>query len=257
MAHKAIVKTDEAIAKMRHAGKLLSNIFTYLPDIIKVGVSALQVDSFIEEKLQAAGLQAGCKGYYGYPAVSCISVNDTVVHGVPTSEIIFKDGDYVKVDVVAFYKGYGADMARGYHVGTPSVIAVKLHEVALAALREGCKKAVAGNHVSDISHAVQTYVERHGFSIVKEFAGHGIGSSMHEPPQIPNYGLPGRGTILKKGMVLCIEPMIMERPSRVVIDDKDGWTAKTAKGCWAAHVEDTVLITDAECEILTHCEDRN
>lgn len=244
------IKNKAAIAKMEKAGFLLHEIFEMLTDFIQAGMSTLEVDSFIAHELKARGLVSAMHGYHGYKHVSCISINDVVVHGVPSSDCIIKDGDLVKVDVCASWQGYCADMARGFFVGKPSAIVKKLIAVAQSALEKGIEQAVAGNRLGDISAAIQTEVEKHGFGVVRDFAGHGIGKSMHEDPEVLNYGTPGKGVLLQVGMAFALEPMITHGNYKVYVTD-DGWTVKTVDKSLAMHREDTVVITHSGPKILT------
>lgn len=246
-----IIKNKAAIEKMHTAGKLLSEIFEHLPAIITTGTNTLEIDLWFEKELSKRGLVPKCKGYMGYKYSTCIAVNDEVVHGVPSLSKILKKGDLVKVDVCAAYKGYCADMARCFFVEQPlSDQVVKLVEIAQKALDAGIKKAYAGNRLSDISAAIQNEIDIYGFGIVRDFAGHGIGKSMHEDPEILNYGEAGEGPLLRVGMVFALEPMIALGDYKVYIT-QDGWTVKTKDKSWAAHVEDTVAITDEGPKVLT------
>lgn len=244
------IKNKLALAKMERAGALLSDLFSYLPQVIKPGVTTHELDQWISKELKNRELVSQSKGYMGYRHVSCISVNDEVVHGVPRADKILKDGDLVKVDVCAAYKGYCADMARCYSVGSVNPHVNALVNAAKSALDKGIEKARAGNRLTDISAAIQEEVERHGFGVVRDFAGHGIGKHMHEDPEILNYGVSGKGPILRPGMTFALEPMITKGNYQVYVD-KDGWTAKTVDKSLAAHVEDTIVITQGEPRILT------
>lgn len=244
------IKNKSSIAKMERAGLALQEVFIALTPFIKQGVSTLDIDSKIAQLLKERNLVSKTLGYRGYRHVSCISVNDEVVHGVPRKESVLKDGDLVKVDICASLDGYCADMARAYFIGTVSPVAQKLAAVADAALQKGIQKARAGNRLGDISAAIQNEVESHGFGIVRDFAGHGIGKSMHEDPEILNYGKPGQGPLLQPGMTFAIEPMITEGKYHVYVTN-DGWTVKTVDKSLAAHVEDTIVITQGDPMILT------
>jgi len=248
-----IIKNKFSIAKMEKAGQLLSEVLKDVSSLIKPGVSTFEVNAWIEQELRSKGLVPRAKGYRGYRYASCISVNDAVIHGVPSSDIILKNGDLVKIDVIASWKGYCADMARMFFVGSAASQEIEnFVQVAQQALDKGIEKARAGNRLSDISAAIQREVEQNGFQVVRDFAGHGIGKSVHEEPEIPNYGKPGEGPILQPGMVLAIEPMITMGSFEVEVID-DGWTVKTKDKSLAAHVEDTVVITEGEPRILTRC----
>ena len=235
---------------METAARKLAEIFKELEPIVKAGVSTLEIDAAVVKKLSEKGLVSRCKGYLGYQHVTCISVNEEVVHGVPRAEKIIKDGDLVKIDICASWKSYCADMARCFFIGTASEEMKKLVAVAQESLDKGIEQAIVGNRVSDISAAVQKEVEKHGFGVVRDFAGHGIGKSLHEDPEVLNYGKPGQGPLLRAGMTLAIEPMITQGKFDVYIT-QDGWTVKTEDKSWAAHVEDTVLITESGPKILT------
>lgn len=244
------IKNKQAIEKMETAGQILSTILDDIKAIIRPGVSTLELDAWIEMRIGTAGLSSMSKGYRGYRHASCISVNDEVVHGIPESKKIIKEGDLVKIDVCASFKGYCADMARCYFVAAVPKQVEKLVSVAQSALDKGIAQARAGNRLSDISAAIQHEIELHGFGIVRCFAGHGIGKQMHEEPEILNYGEPGKGPVLRAGMTLALEPMITMGTDDVYVA-KDGWTVKTKDKSMAAHVEDTILITNQEPKILT------
>ena len=236
---------------MAQAGSLLSDIFASVEQLLKPGTSTAEIDTWIESQLQAKGLVSSVKGYMGYRHVSCISLNDVVVHGVPHAECLLQLGDLVKIDVCASWNGYCADMARSFFVGQPSSEqAQKLVDVAHQALQKGIAQACIGNRLSDISSAIQEEVEKHGFGVVRDFAGHGIGKNMHEEPEIVNYGKPGRGPVLREGMTFAIEPMIPAGKYQVYVTN-DGWTVKTVDHSLAAHVEDTIVITSAGPVVLT------
>lgn len=244
------IKNKSSIQKMAQAGALLSAILDEVAQMIKPGVSTAEIDAWIESQLTKKGLVSSVKGYMGYRHVSCISLNDTVVHGVPRADCFLKLGDLVKIDVCASWNGYCADMARSFFVGQPSEIAKKLVDVARQALKKGIDQARVGNKLSDISAAIQAEVEKYGFGVVRDFAGHGIGKNMHEAPEIVNYGKPGKGPVLCEGMTFAIEPMITAGKYDVYITE-DGWTVKTVDHSLAAHVEDTIVITQAGPIILT------
>ncbi len=245
-----IIKNKASIDKMRTAGKLLAEVMATVKPLIRQGVTTLEINDAIESSMCDAGLKPECKGYAGYRHATCISVNDVVVHGVPSDEVVLQDGDLVKVDVVGSYSGYCADMARSFFVGTVDPEVRRLQQAAQQALDAAINEARCGRHLSDISARIQNTVEREGFSVVRHFVGHGIGKSMHEAPEIPNFGSPGRGPLLREGMTLAIEPMITQHRPEVRIMP-DGWTARTADGGLAAHVEDTILISKDGPEVLT------
>ncbi len=247
-----IIKNKVSIMKMETAGKLLAGIFEEISSIIKPGVSTFEIDCWIDLELKKRGLVSKTKGYMGYRHSSCVSVNDEVVHGVPNKHKKLAHKDLVKIDVCASWNGYCADMARCFFVGVndSQSRAHKMVEVATLALYAGVNVALVGNRLSDISFAIQQVVEKEGFGVVRDFAGHGIGKSMHEDPEILNYGKPGQGPILRAGMTFAIEPMITEKGYDVYVED-DGWTVRTVDKGWAAHVEDTILITDNGPVFLT------
>ncbi len=235
---------------MREAGKVTGLILNELKELIRPGMSTMEIDRFVEKTVKAHGMTAAEKGYCGYPASVCTSVNEEVVHGIPSKKRILREGDIVSVDLVVEYKGYMADAARTYAVGKISPEAEMLIKTAEEAFWKGIEFAKPGYRLSDISHNIQTVVEGRGFGVIRDFVGHGIGSDMHEDPQIPNYGKPGKGPRLQAGMTLAIEPMICQGSYEVdvLLDD---WTAVTVDGGLAAHYENTVVITDGEPELLT------
>jgi len=244
------LKNKASIAKMQEAGQRLVEIFEQLPSMLIPGKSTLDIDSWIAAELAKRELTSKTKGYVGYKHVSCISVNDEVVHGVPTAQKKIKAGDLIKVDICASFRGYCADMARSFIVGEVDAALQELIDVAEQALNNGIAKARAGNHLSDISAAIQQTIEKNGLGVVRDFAGHGIGKSMHEDPEVLNYGKPGMGPILRPGMAFALEPMITMGNYEVYIA-KDGWTVRTIDKSWAAHVEDTIVVTEGEPKILT------
>lgn len=235
---------------MREAGKVTALILAELGNVIKPGISTLDIDRFVEKVVKEHHMTAAEKGYCGYPANVCVSVNEEVVHGIPSRKRILREGDIVSVDLVVEHKGYMADAARTYAVGRVSEEASRLIETAEKAFFNGIGFAREGCRLSDISHAIQTTVESAGFGVIRDFVGHGIGSEMHEDPQIPNYGRPGRGPRLQRGMTLAIEPMITQGSYEIDVL-ADDWTAVTIDGGLAAHYENTVVITDGEPELLT------
>lgn len=235
---------------MREAGKVTALILAELGNVIKPGISTLDIDRFVEKVVKEHHMTAAEKGYCGYPANVCVSVNEEVVHGIPSRKRLLREGDIVSVDLVVEHKGYMADAARTYAVGRVSEVASRLIETAEKAFFNGIGFAREGCRLSDISHAIQTTVESAGFGVIRDFVGHGIGSEMHEDPQIPNYGRPGRGPRLQRGMTLAIEPMITQGSYEIDVL-ADDWTAVTIDSGLAAHYENTVVITDGEPELLT------
>jgi methionyl aminopeptidase len=243
------IKNKIAIQKMQTAGAFLAEIFEGLRDIVKAEITTLEIDAWIAQQLSKKSLVSATKGYKGYKHSSCISINDEVVHGVPGKRVVALN-DLVKIDICASYKGYCADAARPYYVGVMPNDVKEFVKTAADALDKGISKARAGNRLTDISHSIQIEVEKHGFGVVRDFAGHGIGKQMHEDPEILNYGAPGEGPVLRSGMTFAIEPMITHGSYQVCVM-QDSWTVKTKDKSLAAHVEDTVLITDDEPRILT------
>lgn len=245
-----IIKSEHEIEMMREAGKVTGQILRELKDVIKPGISTMDIDQYVERRVKEFGMIASEKGYCGFPGSVCTSVNEVVVHGIPSESCILNEGDIVSVDLVVEYKGYMADACRTYAVGEISPEAQHLIDTAEAAFFEGMKYAKVGNRLGDISNAIQQKVESEGFGVIREFVGHGIGKDMHEEPQIPNYGKAGKGPRLVKGMTLAIEPMIVEGSYEVdvLLDD---WTVVTIDGGLAAHYENTVVISDGEPELLT------
>lgn len=235
---------------MREAGKVCGQILRDLADMIKPGMSTLEIDRFVEKTVREHGMTAAEKGYCGYPASVCVSINDEVVHGIPSKKRHLREGDIVSCDLVVEYKGYMADAARTYPVGEVSPEAKHLIETAERAFFNGIAFARPGYRLQDISHAIQETVEGEGFGVIRDFVGHGIGSEMHEDPQIPNVGKAGKGPRLQPGMTLAIEPMITQGTWEIDVLEDD-WTAVTLDGGLAAHYENTVVITDGEPELLT------
>ncbi len=244
-----VIKNKSSIRKMEEAGSLLSSMFDELESMIFAGITTGEIDAWIETYLHKRNLVSRMKGYMGYKHVSCISVNDEVIHGVPSSRVL-QDGDFVKVDVCASYKGYCADMARPFFIGKVTDEVRQLAEVAERSLKAGIAKAIPGNRLGDISAAIQQVVEQAGCGVVRDFAGHGIGKQMHEDPEVLNYGRKGEGPLLRAGMAFAIEPMITKGDYAVCIA-QDGWTVCTKDNSLAAHVEDTVVITDSGPKIIT------
>lgn len=240
----------DSVQKMKDSGQMLAEIFEIIVPHVVVGVTTAELDSLIEREILARRMVSGSKGYMGYKYASCISLNDEVVHGIPSVKRVVKAGDVVKIDVCAAHQGYFADMARTVLLEPINKQVQEFVTVAYAALNRGIEKAVAGNRLSDISAAIQQEVERHGYGVVRDFAGHGIGKAMHENPEILNYGTPGKGPRLVQGMGLALEPMITMKGYGVFVAH-DGWTAKTVDGSLAAHVEDTVIITDNGPMVIT------
>ena len=237
---------------MRQACKITAAARALAGEMVRPGVTTKEIDKAVHDFIVAQGAKPSFLNYNGYPASVCISVNDTVIHGIPNAYVL-KEGDIVSIDVGAYYQGFHGDCAATFPCGAISTEAQKLIDVTKQSFYEGLRFATQGHRVSDISHAIQTYVESNGFSVVRSFVGHGVGAQLHEEPEVPNFGKPGRGPRLLRGMTLAIEPMVNAGTYDVRIL-KDGWTTVTADGKLSAHYENTVLITDGEPEILTVAE---
>lgn len=245
-----IIKSDQEVDLMRESGKVTGFILKELENFIKPGISTADINRFVEDTIRKNGMIPTFKGYCGFPASACVSINEEVVHGIPDKKRILKEGDIVSVDVGSTYKGYVSDAARTYPVGNVSDIAQKLMDATRDSFFAGLEFCKVGYRLSDISHAIQVKAESEGFSVIRDFVGHGVGQEMHEEPQIPNYGKAGRGPRLAKGMVFAIEPMICEGGYDVRTLSND-WTVVTLDGKLSAHYENTVVITDGEPELLT------
>lgn len=245
-----IIKTQREIEIMRKAGRIVAGAHELVKKYIKPGISTMELDKIVEEYIRSCNAIPAFKGYNGFPASICASVNEEVVHGIPSSTVILKDGDIISVDIGAVFEGYVGDGAKTHPVGQIDSEKEKLIKVTRQSFYEGIKYAKPGFRLSDISHAIQSYAESFGFSVVRDFVGHGIGKKMHEEPQIPNFGSPGKGPRLQKGMVLAIEPMINAGKYHVNILSND-WTVVTLDGKPSAHYEHTIAITDGEPELLT------
>lgn len=244
-----ICKSARELARMEKAGNLAALAREKTAELMVPGVKTKEIDRLVEEFIRQRGGIPAFKGYRGFPASVCVSINEEVVHGIP-GERILKDGDIVSIDVGAIVDGYYGDCARTFAVGNITKEAQQLMNFTQAGLKAGIDAALCGARLSDISHAIQNLVEGKGFSVVREYVGHGIGRSMHEPPQIPNYGPPGRGPVLRHGMTLAIEPMVNIGSYKVKITD-DGWTVVTADGSLSAHFEDTIVVLPDGPKILT------
>jgi len=245
-----VCRSAAELDRMREAGRLVGEILTQLSAMVAPGVTTADLDEVAERRIRAAGAIPAFKGYHGYPATICASVNEEVIHGIPSGRRVLNEGDVVSVDVGAMLDGYYGDSAVTLPVGHVSEQAAMLLRVTEEALYKAIDKVKVGGRVSDIGHAVQQHVEAYGFSVVREFVGHGIGQRMHEEPQIPNYGEPGRGPRLAEGMVLAIEPMVNAGKPAVKLL-ADGWTAVTPDNSLSAHFEHTVAVTAAGPRILT------
>lgn len=244
------LKSAREIALMRRGGHILSDLMDRLREVVKPGMSTLEVDEDVEAFITARGAKPAFKGYRGFPATVCISINEEVVHGIPSAHRRIKEGDIVGLDLGCIVDGYYADCAFTLAIGDVPPKVQRLLDVTRESLDRAIHECRPGRRLSDVSHAVQAHVERHGFAVVRAFVGHGIGRALHEDPQIPNFGDPGRGPQLRPGMVLAIEPMVTMGSWEVKVLD-DGWTAVTRDGSLAAHFEHTVAVTETEPEVLT------
>ena len=251
------IKSKREIELMKEACRITALVHQEIEKAIKPGITTLELDKIAERVIREnggipaqKGYPSGVKGVMDFPASICASVNDELIHGIPSSKVVLKEGDIVSIDLVTYKNGYNGDAARTYAVGKISKNAQKLIDITKQAFFEGIKYAKSGNRIGDVSHAIGEFVQKNGYSVVKEFQGHGIGRSMHEDPGIPNYGKAGKGIKLEPGMTLAIEPMVMAgKPDILQLDD--GWTIITEDGELAAHYENTILITENDPEILT------
>ena len=245
-----IIKNSEQLKLMRMAGRITAEALMVARDEIRPGMTTKELDTKIRRYIEKCDATPTFLGYNGFPGSACISINDEVIHGIPSDKIIIKEGDIVKVDVGARFRGYNGDSARTFAVGKVSDEALKLISVTEQSFYEAMKVAKAGNRIGDIGHAVESFVISHGFSVVKEYTGHGVGADLHEEPEIPNYGRPGRGARLYPGMTLAIEPMVNAGTDRIKVR-RDGWTVVTADGKLSAHYENSIAITESDPIILT------
>lgn len=243
------LKSPNEVDILRKAGKILASIIAQLSGSLTSGMTTKDIDKRAEDLMRQHKVVAAFKGYRGFPGSACVSVNDAVVHGIPNNRVV-KEGDIVSVDVGIIYQDYYSDTAVTVPIGVVEPEVKRLLDVGVASLSRGIEQAKVGNHLSDISFAVQSYVEMHGFSVVRDFVGHGIGRQLHEEPEIPNYGKPGEGPLLKAGMVFAIEPMVNMGTHRTKILN-DGWTVVTQDGKPSAHFEHCVVVTDKGPQILT------
>ena len=248
-----IVKTAREISKMKDACRISAEALRVAGEAVKPGITTYEIDTIVRKYIEKQGATPSFLGYGGFPASACISVNNVVIHGIPSKKQILKEGDIVSVDVGAFYEGFHGDNAYTFDCGKISDEAQRLLDATKEGLFEGIKMAVAGNRVGDIGSAVQKYVEARSYSVVRDFVGHGVGAKLHEDPSIPNYGTPGRGVRLLPGMTIAIEPMVTQGSYEVrVLDDE--WTTVTVDGKLAAHFEHTVAITPDGPKIMTLCD---
>ena len=244
------IKSKSQIQKLKDAGKIVAETHQLLKEAIREGISTYDLDQMAEKYIRKCNAIPSFKGYGGFKGSICASINSVVVHGIPSKHTILKNGDIISIDIGALYNGYHGDSAKTHGVGDISEKDTELIAVTRQSFYEGFKKAVVGNRLSDISNAVQTYAESFGFSVIRDYVGHGVGENLHEDPQVPNYGKPGRGPRLQEGMVLAIEPMIATGTYKVKVLS-DGWTAVTLDDKNAAHYEHTIAITAGEPELLT------
>lgn len=248
-------KSKRELEYMREAGRIVALCHQAIKATIRPGLSTNDLNKIVEDVIINNGATPSFKGYGGFPAAACVSVNEVVVHGIPSKRIL-KDGDIVSVDIGANYKGYHGDSAWTYAVGEVSEEAKRLMKIAEESLYEGLKFAKAGNRLGDISNAIGNYIYDHGYSTPMDFSGHGIGTQLHEDPSVPNMGVAGRGVVLKEGMTLAVEPMVhIGKPQIKVLSD--GWTAVTKDSSLAAHYEHTIVIRKEDCEILTTIKEDN
>lgn len=245
-----IVKSTREIELIRTACKVIAKVFSEMESYIKPGLSTQEIADKAEQIILDNGCTPTFKGYGGFPGAICVSVNDTLIHGIPSKKIILREGDIVSLDVGATYKGYCGDACRTYYVGTVKEEAKRLVETTKESFFEACKVIRPGATVGDISHAIQKYCEERGYSLPREYTGHGTGRHLHEDPSIPNVGIPHTGAILREGMTIAIEPMVaIGRPNTRVLSDE--WTVKMRDGKLSAHYENTIVITQDGYEILT------
>lgn len=238
-----IIKSSDEIQKIREAGKIVSEALCLAGEAVKAGMTTWELNALIEKVITDHKAYPSFKNYNGFPAASCISPGCIVVHGIPSKKVVLNEGDIVSVDVGAFLNGYHADAARTFAVGKISAEAQKLIDVTRECFLLGAQKAVEGNRVGDIGFAVSSHAEKHGYGVVRELVGHGVGRNLHEEPDIPNFGNSGRGQRLKNGMVIAIEPMINAGTREVDFDESDGWTVRTRDRALSAHYENTVAVT--------------
>ena len=250
-ARRIILKAPWQIEKLRAANQIVAEILAELKDILRDGITTGEIDRIAAERIENKGAKPAFKGYHGYPAVTCISINEEIVHGIPSEDRVIQDGDLVSIDLGVILDGYFGDAAFSHIVGDKgSDLAKRLLSVTKESLYRGISKARPKKRLGDICSAIQRYVESQGFGVVRKFVGHGIGTALHEPPEVPNFGQKGTGAILKPGMVLAIEPMVTAGSYDVKVLE-DGWTAVTADGSLAAHFEHTIAITDKKADILS------
>ncbi len=245
-----ILKKPEQILLMKEAGRITGEALLVARDAIRPGISTKEIDELIYQHIVKSGAKPSFLGYHGFPGSACISVNNQIIHGIPSRKVILQEGDIVKVDVGAFYRGYHGDSAKTFAVGRVSEQALRLIDVTRESFYRGVEFARVGNRLGDIGHAIQAYAEGHGYGVVRKYIGHGVGTHLHEEPDVPNYGTPGRGCRLYPGMTIAIEPMVNEGTADVK-ELPDGWTVVTADGGLSAHYEHSVAITEDGPILLT------
>lgn len=248
-----VLKTSKELSDMKLSCKISAQALRLAGELIKPGVSTAYVDKMLHEFIVSQGAKPTFLGYGGFPASACISINDEVIHGIPSGRII-QEGDIVSVDVGARYRGFNGDCAGTFPCGQCSDEALRLIRITRQSFFEGIRFARVGYRISDIGHAIQDYAESYGYSLVREYVGHGVGAGLHEAPEIPNYGKPGHGPRLQKNMTIAVEPMVNAGDYEVRVLD-NGWTVVTADGSLSAHYENSLLVTDGEPEILTFADD--
>ena len=247
------IKNSVQIAAMREAGRITGEALLVARELVRPGISTKELDDAIRHHIEKQGAKPSFLGLYGFPGSACISINDEVIHGIPSAKRILEEGDIVKIDVGAFYKGFHGDSARTFPVGKVSDEATRLIAATKQSFYQGLAAVQIGNRVGDIGHAIDSYVQSQGFSVVRRYVGHGVGRDVHEAPDVPNYGTPGRGPRLCAGLVIAIEPMV-NAGTFEVREHADGWTVKTADGKLSAHYENTVALTADGVINLTEVE---
>jgi methionyl aminopeptidase len=250
------IKNSDQILIMKEAGRITAQALLAAREQVRDGVSTYELDRVIRNTIEREGAKPSFLGYYGFPGSACISINDEVIHGIPSKSRILKEGDIVKIDVGAYYKGFHGDSARTFAVGRVSEEAQRLIKATEESFYAGIAAVKNGNRIGDVGSAIDTLVRSYGYSTVKKYIGHGIGKELHEAPDVPNFGTPGRGVRICSGLALAIEPMVNVGTDKVV-ELADGWTVKTADGKLSAHYENTVVLTDNGLLILTELEKEN
>lgn len=246
-----VLKTKQDLEAMAKSGLIVAKALEAAEEAVKPGMTTARLNEIVEKVIVGEGARPSFKNYRGFPSCCCISPNDVVVHGIPSDKVILQEGDIVSIDVGAFYNGFHGDAARTLAVGKISDEAKRLIETTRECFFKGMEMAVDSNRIGDIGHAIQTHAEENGYSVVRELVGHGVGRELHESPDVPNFGIAGKGVRLTKGMVIAIEPMINMGVKEVTFSKQDGWTVRTKDGKLSAHYENTVAITESGPKILT------